>query len=177
MGLKEEVESERHQNFLRSVKEKMKKEKEVSETKQQSVEYPSEQIVQNNLVCRQVEFYFSDYNLKRDKRLLEKICAEPERGYLSVSEVLSLSRVRQLVNTSQQLYAALMSSPFVQMICETAKCDEEIKDDAATQPKPLFVGRRAFKPPMEKLFPFRRSVFIFGLPLDAKDEFVHRMLS
>merc|ERR1712176_1030986 len=166
MGLKEEVESERHQNFLRSVKEKMKKEKEVSETKQQSVEYPSEQIVQNNLVCRQVEFYFSDYNLKRDKRLLEKICKEPQRGYLSVAEVLSLSRVRQLVNSPHALYDALKGSPFVHMICEKEKDkvmkvpiskvkkdgddDEDNKEQqqqvqVQMQLKPLFVGRKAFK--------------------------------
>merc|ERR1712125_230734 len=107
-SLKEEVESERHENFLR-LNKKLKKKLIVNanETKQQCIEYPSEQIVQNNLVCRQVEFYFSDYNLKRDKRLLEKICKEPQRGYLSVTEVLSLSRVRQLVNSPHALYDAL----------------------------------------------------------------------
>merc|ERR1712232_1389852 len=106
-SLKEEVESERHENFLRLNKKMKKKIVNANETRQQCIEYPSEQIVQNNLVCRQVEFYFSDYNLKRDKRLLEKICKEPQRGYLSVAEVLSLSRVRQLVNSSHALYDAL----------------------------------------------------------------------
>merc|ERR1712173_568760 len=84
-------------------------------------EYPPEIVIQQNLIRAQVEFYFSDYNLKRDKRLLEKICKEPQRGYLSVAEVLSLSRVRQLVNSPHALYDALKGSPFVHMICEKEK--------------------------------------------------------
>ena len=68
------------------------------------------------MVRAQVEFYFSDYNLKRDKRLLEKICKEPQRGYLSVEDVLALSRVRQLVSSANALYSALESSPFIDLI-------------------------------------------------------------
>merc|ERR1719242_170575 len=79
-------------------------------------EYPSELEVQNTLVRAQVEFYFSDYNLKRDKRLLEKISAEPHKGYLKTEEVLTLSRVRQLVSTAPELYEALNPSPLLKMI-------------------------------------------------------------
>merc|ERR1711878_199121 len=85
-------------------------------------EYPPEIVIQQNLIRAQVEFYFSDYNLKRDKRLLEKICKEPERGYLSVEEVLALSRVRQLCNSPSHLYDSLKQSPYIHM---TLTEDEE----------------------------------------------------
>merc|ERR1712228_357955 len=136
-SLKERVESERHSNFL-SLSKKLKAAQNecfnnCNDTKQQCIEYPPEQIVQNNLVCRQIEFYFSDYNLKRDKRLLEKICKEPQRGYLSVDEVLSLSRVRQLVNTPNALYDALKTSPFIHMIMQSMNDNNKNKNKQQKQ--------------------------------------------
>jgi len=197
-ALKEEVESERHSNFLKLSKKqqtiKAKQELEAESLKNCVAEFPPEQIVQNNLVCRQVEFYFSDYNLKRDKRLLEKICKEPQRGYLSVSEVLSLSRVRQLVNSPNALYESLKNSHFIDMILEKEekgkKTEDHTEDNKEKENekenerekteivfKPLFVGRIGFKAPTEKQFPFRRSVYIYGLSLSATKEDVLSMLS
>jgi len=182
-------------------------------------EYPSENAIRNNLVRAQVEFYFSDYNLKRDKRLLEKICKEPQRGYLATLDVLGLSRVRQLVSADHELYEALESSPYIDL-----KLNEEEKkrkvhlkaikkgkavgnerereskedetdskgdgdavgngegegdddgDEMKVQYHPLFVGRARFSPPMEKQFPFRRSVYLYGLPWYADEKYIFSML-
>merc|ERR1712113_1161659 len=141
-NLKENVDSQRHDNFL-----KLSKQKEIKKQEEQQLnnndtdtkddnnnnnnnnnkeieEYPPEIVIQQNLIRAQVEFYFSDYNLKRDKRLLEKICKEPQRGYLSVDEVLSLSRVRRLCNSPTHLYDSLKNSPYIHM---TLTDDEEKK--------------------------------------------------
>ncbi len=85
----------------------------------------------------QVEFYFSDYNLKRDKRLLEKICKEPRRGYLTVEDVLGLSRVRQLVATGSALYCALEASPYIDLILpeDEEALRQKMKAEKGTNPQ------------------------------------------
>eukprot|EP01084_Bolivina_argentea_P050855 93539_1 len=50
-------------------------------------EYPPESTVIQNLLQAQVEFYFSDYNLKRDKRLLSDVVKPPKKGFLKLEEV------------------------------------------------------------------------------------------
>eukprot|EP00485_Elphidium_margaritaceum_P005146 CAMPEP_0202697304 /NCGR_PEP_ID=MMETSP1385-20130828/10629_1 /ASSEMBLY_ACC=CAM_ASM_000861 /TAXON_ID=933848 /ORGANISM="Elphidium margaritaceum" /LENGTH=1011 /DNA_ID=CAMNT_0049353733 /DNA_START=619 /DNA_END=3654 /DNA_ORIENTATION=- len=183
-----------------------------------SDEYPPEMIIQHSLIRAQTEFYFSDYNLKRDKRLLEKICKEPRRGYLAVDEVLNLSRVRQLCTSDTQLFEALKSSPYIDMTLSepeqvrwqqpkaktmptaTATAgdtdtdttgvgdkDQATKTDALLEATatisdedafhPLFIGRKRFIPPSEKQFPFRRSVYIYGLPVYADEKYIYDMLN
>eukprot|EP01084_Bolivina_argentea_P046581 85789_1 len=135
-NLKENVDSQRHDNFLKLSKQKEKQKEIIQQQQQQQQqdikkenqiieEYPPEIVIQQNLIRAQVEFYFSDYNLKRDKRLLEKICKEPQRGYLSVDEVLSLSRVRQLCNSPTHLYDSLKKSPYIHMILPDKETEEE----------------------------------------------------
>ena len=41
----------------------------------------------------------------------------------------------------------------------------------------VWVGRLNFEKPREKEFPFRRTVFIFGIPMDDSRSFLHEMLS
>jgi len=255
-NLKENVDSQRHDNFLKLNKqrERQKMEEMENEMEEESInkttdadderqkkeadtkakadkvqskndqflnlmpvsdEFPPEVVIQQNLIRAQVEFYFSDYNLKRDKRLLEKICKEPKRGYLEVNEVLNLSRVRQLCNSPSNLYDALKSSPYIHMILspeeekrrkqelqqqqeeQTKQADDNTtadkaddddnddedkdKDDKAkdesTQYHPLYVGRKRFTPPTEKQFPFRRSVYIYGLPWYADEKYIYSMLN
>ncbi|ETO03573.1 hypothetical protein RFI_33829, partial [Reticulomyxa filosa] len=72
-------------------------------------EYPPESTVIQNLLQAQVEFYLSDYNLKRDKRLLESVM-KGHKGFLSLDEVLGLARIRQLCTDKEQLIAALKRS-------------------------------------------------------------------
>ncbi len=55
----------------------------------------------------------------------------------------------------------------------------EIKEDDHQQNIAKFqiwVGRINFEKPREKEFPFRRTVFIFGIPIDGSESFLHEML-
>lgn len=122
------------------------------------LEYPPESTVIQNLLQAQVEFYFSDYNLKRDKRLLEQVC-QARKGFLKLDEVMKLSRIRQLCSEKEQLVEALKRSKIL-----TLDLDEAL------------VGRPNFEKPREKEFPFRRTVFIFGVPRDEGEEFLKEML-
>jgi len=234
-ALKESVDARRHDNFkkLSKQRDQQKRAREAEEKRRQQeriaqgkgaeqTEYPAEVVVQQHLIRAQVEFYFSDYNLKRDKRLLEKICKEPNRGFLAVSEVLALSRVRQLCNSSHFLFESLEHSPYLSMKLlgpeqkeklrvrhqmqqdlkrlqqQQAKAkeaerggDHKASDDDATERRindlvaalasqqmdPVWVGRERFQAPTEKLFPFRRSVFIYGLHKDADEAYIRSMLS
>ncbi|CAJ1417525.1 unnamed protein product [Effrenium voratum] len=60
---------------------------------------------------RQVEFYFSDKNLKRDWFFQEKIASEPEPGWLELCYIMSCPRVRDVHRASEQdVLDALASS-------------------------------------------------------------------
>ena len=195
-----------------------------------------------NLLQAQVEFYFSDYNLKRDKRLLCDVAAPPKKGFLALEEVMKLSRIRQLCSEIETLEEALRRSAILTLIREKISKDEmgkvkgkkaissgsdgddEAEDDVkesisestksddksdkknknlaalpvphrGTYPKPkevkptekatkvpqdegyrIWVGRANFEKPREKEFPFRRTVFLFGIPCEKSQEFVNEML-
>jgi len=210
-ALKEEVDAQRHDNFLKLSKQREREQQRIAKEEAEERasadrgEYPAEVVVQQHLIRAQVEFYFSDYNLKRDKRLLEKICKEPQRGYLATDEVLALSRVRQLCNSRHFLFESLERSPYLSMILpageqqelqrqrrkrwqqqkQGSKGDQKEEYGAGTaedgagqvQMHPLWVGRHNFKAPTEKQFPFRRSVFIYGLRRDADEDYIRAMLS
>mmetsp|Transcript_100449 Transcript_100449/g.199434 ORF Transcript_100449/g.199434 Transcript_100449/m.199434 type:complete len:1099 (-) Transcript_100449:65-3361(-) len=51
-------------------------------------------------VRRQVEYYFSDENLKRDWFFQEKILEEPESGWLALQWILSCPRIRDVYRAS-----------------------------------------------------------------------------
>lgn len=121
-----------------------------------NIEYPPESTVIHNLLQAQVEFYFSNYNLKRDKRLLQNVIAD-QKGFLPISEVMKLSRIRQLCTNSDILLNALQHSRIL-----------SIRNDS--------VGRLNFEIPHEQEFPFRRTVFVYGLPFNAGVQFLEEML-
>merc|ERR1712045_23575 len=81
-------------------------------------EYPPESTVIQNLLQAQVEFYFSDYNLKRDKRLLSDVCSIPYFGFLELVEVMKLSRIRQLCSEIETLEEALRRSSVLTLVRE-----------------------------------------------------------
>merc|ERR1719361_66833 len=172
-------------------------------------EYPPESTVIQNLLQAQVEFYFSDYNLKRDKRLLSDVVAPPKKGFLALEEVMKLSRIRQLCSEIETLEEALRRSAILTLIREkiTEKEDDDEKDKAASASSGggsdgddeaddevkstneekesgshhdegyrIWVGRANFEKPREKEFPFRRTVFLFGIPHEKSQEFVNEML-
>merc|ERR1712154_244449 len=123
------------------------------------MDYPPENIIIQNLIRTQIEFYFSDYNLKRDKRLLDQLCSD-RIGFLKIDSVMNLTRVRQLSSHRNQVINSLKHSKFL-----TLTADNE------------WVGRLGFERPQEKQFPFRRTVFCFGLPMDCNEKYVTEMLS
>jgi len=126
---------------------------------QRAMDYPPENIIIQTLIRTQIEFYFSDYNLKRDKRLLDQLCSD-RIGFLKINSVMNLTRVRQLLSHRNQVINSLKSSKFL-----TLTPDRE------------WVGRLNFVRPQEKQFPFRRTVFVFGLPMDCDEKYVNGMLS
>lgn len=73
---------------------------------------------------------------------------------------MNLTRVRQLLSHRNQVINSLKSSKFL-----TLTHDRE------------WVGRLNFQRPQEKQFPFRRTVFVFGLPMDCDEKYVSTMLS
>merc|ERR1712048_401993 len=131
-------------------------------------EYPPESTVIQNLLQAQCEFYFSDYNLKRDKRLLADVVAEPRKGFLALDEVMKLSRIRQLCTERETLEEALRRSNILTLIHEQTTDDEKSEQ--------VFVGRLDFEKPKEKEFPFRRTVFLFGIPSENATDFLKEML-
>merc|ERR1712157_450698 len=96
-------------------------------------EYPPESTVIQNLLQAQVEFYFSDYNLKRDKRLLSDVVKPPKKGFLRLDEVMKLSRIRQLCSEIETLEEALRRSNILTLIHEQTTDDEKSEQ--------VFVGR------------------------------------
>eukprot|EP00484_Ammonia_sp_Unknown_P014050 CAMPEP_0197078364 /NCGR_PEP_ID=MMETSP1384-20130603/213082_1 /TAXON_ID=29189 /ORGANISM="Ammonia sp." /LENGTH=1108 /DNA_ID=CAMNT_0042517229 /DNA_START=15 /DNA_END=3341 /DNA_ORIENTATION=- len=209
-------------------------------------EYPPESTVIQNLLQSQVEFYFSDYNLKRDKRLLNDVVKPPKKGFLKLDDVMKLSRIRQLCSEIETLEEALRRSTILTLIREKKTkqeleeeanrkedskatsndddddekyddddddydFDDDIDDDdeygyrkgkknkydvsSSSTKSPnrsevakkggngdeselylIWVGRLNFEKPREKEFPFRRTVFIFGIPVDGSERFLHEML-
>merc|ERR1712176_1079535 len=153
-------------------------------------EYPPESTVIQNLLQAQVEFYFSDYNLKRDKRLLSDVVKLPKKGFLELTEVMKLSRIRQLCSEIETLEEALRRSNILSLVRERKVKDEnkenEEKDDKKQESADvsvgnesawnIWVGRMDFEKPKEKEFPFRRTVFIFGIPVDSSEAFLREML-
>merc|ERR1712154_307494 len=55
---------------------------------------------------------------------------------------------------------------------ESKDIEEKEKEDNYM----IWVGRVNFEKPREKEFPFRRTVFIFGIPVDESEQFLHEML-
>jgi len=141
-------------------------------------EYPPESTVIQNLLQAQVEFYFSDYNLKRDKRLLADVVSEPRKGFLSLNEVMKLSRIRQLCTECETLEEALRRSEVLTLIYvknTNANCEENKSENDKEETNKIFVGRLDFEKP-KKEFPFRRTVFLFGIPSGEGEAFLSEML-
>jgi len=113
-------------------------------------EFPSNDTILHNLLVAQIEFYFSNHHLKRDKPLMEKLCAQPDVGFVSFQEVLAFPKVRTLGQSEETVEKAVRASRHLMI---KQKKDEEI-----------WVGREQFQPPRAQEFPFRRTVFVYGIP-------------
>merc|ERR1712130_529424 len=94
-------------------------------------------------------------------------------------EVMKLSRIRQLCTEIETLEEALRRSNILTLIQEKKVATElkvENDDEKEADLYKIFVGRLDFEKPKEKEFPFRRTVFIFGIPVDSSEAFLREML-
>jgi len=119
-------------------------------------EFPSNETIIHNLLTSQVEFYFSDHHLKRDKPLMEKLCTTDngKQGFIPFDEVCNFPKVRTLGQDKEVIKRAVQASKYL-----------EIKEINGK----MVIGRSQFSPPAPQQFPFRRTVFVYGIPL-GKDE-------
>lgn len=115
-----------------------------------SPDFPSNETILHNLLVAQIEFYFSNHHLKRDKPLMEKLCESPNVGYVSFEEVTSFPKVRTLGQSNEIVQKAVEASRH--LVTKTSKDGK------------LLVGREQFQPPRAQEFPFRRTVFVYGMP-------------
>jgi len=119
-------------------------------------EFPSNETILHNLLVAQIEFYFSNHHLKRDKPLMEKLCDEPDVGFVSLEVVTDFPKVRTLGQSNEVIEKAVKSSRHL-MIREK-------------EPGKLLIGRENFQPPKAQEFPFRRTVFVYGIPPNKEKE-------
>ena len=79
-------------------------------------------------MLKQVEFYFSDANLRRDKFMQSKI-SEDADGMVSLEVLLSFKRMTTLTNSEEELATALEKS-------EVLKLSEDKKKVGRVSPLP-----------------------------------------
>eukprot|EP00494_Astrolonche_serrata_P024658 UN24917 len=121
--------------------------------------FPSNETIIHNLLTTQVEFYFSDHHLKRDKPLMEKLTSRDDgtdQGFIGFDEVTQFPKVRTLGQDKDVVLKAVRASKYLQ-----------IKEEDNGK---ILVGRTQFTPPTPQQFPFRRTVFVYGIPME-KDEY------
>lgn len=155
--VEKERETYKHEKeLLQQRLEQLDKEGENNEKDKTTYEFPSNETILHNLLVAQIEFYFSNHHLKRDKPLMEKLCDEPDVGFVKFEEVVAFPKVRTLGQSDEVIRKAIEASRFLVT---------NLKD------KQLLVGREQFSPPRAQEFPFRRTVFVYGIPPNkAKDE-------
>jgi len=112
-------------------------------------EFPSNETILHNLLVAQIEFYFSNHHLKRDKPLMEKLCDPPDVGFVNLEEVTSFPKVRTLGQGDDVIRKAVDAS---RHLC--------VKENDGV----VLIGREQFQPPRAQEFPFRRTVFVYGIP-------------
>lgn len=113
------------------------------------INFPSNETVIHNLLMAQIEFYFSDHHLKRDKPLMTKLTQNP-LGYIPFEEVCTFPKVRTLGQDKDIVKKSILGSKYL-----STKMDEN--------GVLLYVGREQFNPPRAQEFPFRRTVFVYGI--------------
>lgn len=149
-----------HQSELwrQRVEERVSSEELKSELIQSPIHFPSNETIIHNLLIAQIEFYFSDHHLKRDKPLMQKLTTDPI-GFINFDEVCSFPKVRTLGQDKEVIRKAVCDSKYL-----------TVKKDGVNV---ICVGRQEFNPPRAQEFPFRRTVFVYGIPLDhATDNWI-----
>lgn len=101
-------------------------------------------------IIKQVEFYFSDANLPRDRFLQEEL-KKNEEGWIALSTIASFTRMKALASSVEEITAALRTAPETSLV--------EVSEDGAN------VRRKTALP--ESVDNIRTSVFIRGFPVEG----------
>lgn len=101
-------------------------------------------------IIKQVEFYFSDANLPRDRFLQEEL-KKNEEGWISLATIASFTRMKSLASSVEEIAAALRTA------AETSNV--EVSEDGA------MVRRKTAVP--EGVDCMRTSVFVRGFPIEG----------
>lgn len=119
-----------------------------------------------NLTLRYVEFMFSDFNLKRDKKLAAAVQqgVNGDAGALTIEQIFDWSKIKQLCENVPMLEKAVRQSQFLHF-------------DLGEKTRPKVVRRTDYQRPCSPQFPFRRTVFVYGLANDVTEDQVRKMIS
>ncbi len=100
-------------------------------------------------IIKQVEFYFSDANLPRDRFLQEEL-KKNEEGWIALATIASFSRMKTLASSVEEIAAALRTA--------TETSNVEVSEDG------VCVRRKTALP--ETVDNIRTSVFVRGFPVE-----------
>jgi len=109
-----------------------------------------------NLVTCSVDLHFSDFVLKRDKMMGEKMKDHRDMGYkmgtLMARDLANITRIECWCTSKKIFTKAVNESNF--LMVNTSR-DKDFKK--------MTLRRYNYSIPVEKGFPFRRTVFVYGL--------------
>lgn len=108
-------------------------------------------------IIRQVEFYFGDRNLRRDKFLLEQI--KKDDGWVPLSVLLTFNRLKQLSDDSEVVSTALRAST----VLEVSEDGSKVRRPSSS-PVPDPMQKRSAEQQLEEQ---KRTVYAKGFPLDT----------
>uniref|UniRef100_A0A8D0BWD2 Small RNA binding exonuclease protection factor La n=1 Tax=Salvator merianae TaxID=96440 RepID=A0A8D0BWD2_SALMN len=106
-------------------------------------------------VCQQIEYYFGDHNLPRDKFLQEKI--KLDDGWVTLETIIKFNRLNRLTKDFDVIVGALKKSK-----TELMEVSEDKTKIRRSPNKPLPEVTEQYKNAIKS-----RSVYIKGFPLDA----------
>lgn len=127
-------------------------------------DYAPDDFVVTNLLRSQAEYYFSDYNLRQNGKLLASLIETSEEegkcmGFLRISEVVQMPRIRSISDDPDLIMKALMTSTLLTVV------------------NGRFVGRPGFIPPKCKTYPPRKTIFLYGLPATTTTKSVGKLMA
>lgn len=106
-------------------------------------------------IIQQIEYYFGDINLGRDKFLQQKM--SEDNGWIEVEVLLKFNRLKALTTNNDAVVKALRKS--TSSLLEIDECGKKIRRNV-NKPLPEQTGEY-------KMTLNARSVYVKGFPLDA----------
>ena len=125
---------------------------EQKEVKKEEVSRTSPELVKN--IVRQVEYYFSDFNLPRDKFLREEI--RKDDGWVTLKTLMTFNRLARLSKDAKVICGALRESS---ELMEVSKEGDKVR---RSEDKPLPDDADAFRKETAA-----RTVYAKGFPADV----------